>query len=88
MKKVVLLSLFICFLLPSSAFGWSAEGDALRKNGFSPEMVRVSNLQKSRMEQQEPAPPERTMFKQAMWNVVHNDWLAPPYKFGEYIIKY
>jgi hypothetical protein len=89
MKRVVLLALLVAFMAPGgAAFAWSSNEIDLANTGFSPETIRVVNLQKSRMEDTEEIQQERTRWQQFWWNVYHNDILAPTYEFGQQVIKY
>ncbi|MEW5819281.1 MAG: hypothetical protein AB1782_03750 [Cyanobacteriota bacterium] len=89
MKKLALFAMLVVFLSTGApTFAWSANETDLVNTGFSPEIIRVSNLQRSRMEDMEPIQQERTRCQQFWWNVYHNDWLGSTYLFGHQVIKY
>ncbi len=89
MKKLALLAMLIGVISSGGpVLAWSANEIDLHNTGFSPETIRLVNLQKSRMEDMEPIQQERTRWQQFWWNVYHNDILEPTYEFGQQVIKY
>ena len=89
MKKLALFAMLVLLVSSSGpVLAWSANETDLVNTGFSPETVRVSNLQRSRMEDMQPIQQERTRWQQFWWNVYHNDWLGSTYEFGQQVIKY
>lgn len=89
MKKLALFAMLVAMVFSAGpVLAWSANEIDLSNTGFSPETIRLVNLQKSRMEDMEPIQQERSRWSQFWWNVYHNDYLAPTYEFGQQVIKY
>lgn len=89
MKKLALFAMLVGLMSTGSpTYAWSANETDLVNTGFSPETIRVVNLQRSRMEDMEPIQQERTCWQQFWWNVYRNDPLGGYYEFGQQVIKY
>jgi len=89
MKKLAIVAILSILLLPSkTVLAWADSQEALVHMGFSPETIRVYNLQKTRMEDGPDYKVERTRVQQFRWNIVHNDPFALTYPFAEQLIKY
>lgn len=89
MKQLALLAVLVALTSTGNpVFAWSTNEIDLNNTGYSPETIRLVNLQRSRMEGLEAIQPERTRWHQFWWNVYHNDVLAPTYDFGHQIIKF
>lgn len=89
MKKIAIVAILSILLLPSKdVLAWADSQEALNHLGFSPETIRVFNLQKTRMEDGPDYKVERTRYEQFRWNTIHNDPFALTFPFGEQLIKY
>lgn len=89
MKKLAVFMMLVAVLTTSSpAFSWGVSNEEMHNSGFSPELVRLTDLQRSRMEDMAPIPPARTRWQQFWWNIYHNDTLGSTYPFGQIVIPY
>ena len=55
--------------------------------GYSPEFVRFSSIQRDRQEWKAPAPPALTPKQRVIRNFLYNDWLGSFDEFGYEIIR-
>lgn len=69
------------------AFAHEPDPMLLRIKGYSPELIRFSNVQRSRQEWKEPVPQALTPIEQFMKNVVSNNWTGSFDEFGYEVIR-
>lgn len=82
-----LLSLLVASLLPSAAQAYEPDPVLMTIQGYSPEMVRFTTVQKQRQEWKEPPPPSMTPKELVIHNFIYNDWLGSYDEFGYEIIR-
>lgn len=89
MKNLAVFTMLVAVLATASpAFSWGVSNEEMHNTGFSPEIVRIADLQRSRMEDMVPIPPERTRWQQFWWNIYHNDTIGSTYPFGQTKINF
>ena len=89
MKKIAMFAMFIALMATANpTFAWGVSDTQMKNSGFSPEVIRVVDLQRSRMEDMVPIPQERSRWAQFWWNVYHNDPIDSTYVFGHEVLKY
>lgn len=69
------------------AFGFAPEPELLKIKGFSPEIISVTETQRSRQEWRVPAPPRMSPMERFFSNIYYNDWIGNVDSFGDYIIR-
>jgi hypothetical protein len=81
----IMVGLMGATALPALAF--EPDRDLLSIKGYSPENIDLIDVQRSRQEWKEPAPPLRTPAQQFWHNVWNNDWTGSVDTFGRSVIR-
>lgn len=83
----LLTALALVCLSPAPALALAPEVDLLQVKNYSPQTIRIIEMQRSRQEWKEPASPLRTP-AQAFWhNVWYGDWTGSLDDFGSGLIR-
>lgn len=69
------------------AFAYAPEGDLLKVKGYSPEVIQLTESQRSRQEWREASPPSQTPMERFFHNVYYGDWTGSVDPFGSQIIR-
>ena len=69
------------------ANAYAPDDDLMKTKGYSPEMIRMTDVQRSRQEWREPPAPVRSPIQNAFHNVVNNNWTGSFDEFGSNIIR-
>jgi hypothetical protein len=92
MKKAIGIALGVGFLLagmamPNTASALAPEPDLLKIKGFSPEVIQVTETQRSRQEWRTPQAPTLSPMGRFVHNIYYNDWIGSLDAFGDSIIR-
>jgi hypothetical protein len=71
--------------LHASAF--EPDGKLLKIKGFSPEVVKVADIQRSRQEWKEPAVPRQSPVEKFFHNVYYGEWTGGLDEFGSQVLR-
>ena len=71
----------------SSAQAYEPDPVLMTIQGYSPEFIRFSSIQRDRQEWKAPAPATMTPTARVIRNFIYNDWLAAYDEFGYEIIR-
>lgn len=82
---LLLGGLFI--LSGNQALAYAPEGDLLKIKGYSPEVIEISNAQRSRQEWKEPSPPKQSPTERFFHNIYYGDWTGPVDSFGSGVMR-
>ncbi len=86
--KTALFALSLsAFLAQGVSQAYAPEDDLLKIKGYSPELIRMTDTQRSRQEWREPQAPVRTPVENAFHNIFYNNWTGSFDEFGSNIIR-
>lgn len=71
----------------SVAHAYAPEGDLMKIKGYSPEVIEVTDIQRSRQEWRQPAAPKRTPVEKFFHNIYYGDWMGGVDAFGNGVIR-
>jgi hypothetical protein len=71
----------------STARAFAPEEDLMKVKGYSPEVIRVTDVQRSRQEWRTPVEPTQTPVERFFHNIYYGEWTEGIDTFGEQIIR-
>lgn len=74
-------------LVASSAYAYSPEPELLELKGYSPQTIRVADVQKHRQEWRNAPPPLLSPTKRFFRNIFYNNWVGSMDEFGYGVIR-
>ena len=87
LKNASIAILLSAFLAQGVSLAYAPEDDLLKIKGYSPELIRMTDTQRSRQEWREPEASVRTPLEHAFHNVFYNNWTGSFDDFGSNIIR-
>ena len=88
MKTVISAAVAVGVLMGmGQAFAYAPEGDLMKIKGYSPEIIDVTDTQRSRQEWREPPAPEHPPLEKFFHNIYYNEWTGSVDEFGSGIIR-
>jgi hypothetical protein len=78
---------FLSGLPGSLALAYAPENDLMKVKGFSPEMIEITNGQRSRQEWKQAAPPRKSPAERFIHNVYYGEWINSIDEFGSNVMR-
>jgi hypothetical protein len=69
------------------AFGYAPEPDLMKIKGYSPEIIKTTDVQRSRQEWRQPPAPDMTPKERFFHNIYYNNWTGSVDEFGSSVIR-
>lgn len=69
------------------ALAFSPEGDLMKIKGFSPEVIQLTDSQRSRQEWKESSAPKLSPTERFFHNIYYGDWTGDIDQFGSSVIR-
>lgn len=74
-------------MLGAQAWAYSPENDLMKIKGFSPEVIQLTETQRSRQEWKEASAPKLGPVERFIHNVYYGDWTGDIDQFGSGILR-
>jgi len=69
-------------LLSGAALAYAPEGELMRIKGYSPEVIKATDTQRSRQEWRQPAAPRRSNLEKFFHNIYYGEWTEDTQDMG------
>ena len=86
-RTPLLLTLVTGLLMSGAAYAYAPESDLMELKGYSPEVVKVAEKQRSRQEWRQPQAGTLTPMKRFFHNVYYGKWTEGFDEFGSQVIR-
>jgi hypothetical protein len=73
--------------LNHAALAFAPEGDLLEVKGYSPELVQLTDQQRSRQEWRSPSIPKQTPVEKFFHNIYYGEWTESVDDFGSQVLR-
>lgn len=79
--------LLFASLLQQPALAYSPEGDLMKVKGYSPELIQMTDTQRSRQEWKQAAMPTKTPVEHFFHNIYYGEWTGGVDDFGSQVLR-
>jgi hypothetical protein len=83
--KILALLGFMSLMLPTMAY--TPDEELMQVKGYSPELITVTDTQRSRQEWKQPVTPTLSPKQRFLHNIFYNNWTGSVDEFGSQIIR-
>jgi len=85
--SIALLAGALAGILSGQALAYSPENDLMKIKGYSPEVIQLTETQRSRQEWKEASAPKLGPVERFFHNIYYGDWTGDIDQFGSGIIR-